>query len=477
MVKRLFSSERHPAIKELPNEIVDEIYAKYISGVEIKSLIEDYGIAVSVSQFFRIFPPAYDGASICRHCGQQMYFSRPSKSSLGHRYNEKRYCSCGHYELRTGSTQRGILNCNCSECSKEALALKQEREKERLEADAKRRRELLDVYRFRKPVSFESLSLREVVCLLAFLSCRATEDLSMILPLSTVGAGSRFSATDSHSLDLLRLLYQKGMLEVDAQHSSLDAFVSEDIGRFYLSSVHWCPNISVGGDETARPLSALWPWLMDFFSHGGWKETWCAEILDLWIELGVEECVQYLEMRIQETRSLQFSAEEKTRTELRLLLQDNSVAQIYSFCFMAVKDASAFLDHVNCKGIKHASNTVPGSLKSIAARYTMKGKEPSSYHRDSRCPRSAMSQTLFDTILRLEDDAGFKFPPVAYWTEALEPRYSNGFGGVSADVVGGKHYLMCLECFSPDVCLRFNSQKQIEMVCPDCGSRTTFEKR
>ncbi len=70
----------------------------------------------------------------------------------------------------------------------------------------------------------------------------------------------------------------------------------------------------------------------------------------------------------------------KKRTELRLLLQDHSVAQIYSFCFMVVKDASAFLDHVKCKGIKHASNTVPGTLKSIAARYATDGWEPFSYH-------------------------------------------------------------------------------------------------
>lgn len=190
----------------------------------------------------------------------------------------------------------------------------------------------------------------------------------------------------------------------------------------------------------------------------------------------MEECVQYLEMRIQETRSLQFSAEEKTRAELRLLLQDYRVTQIYSFCFMAVKDASAFLDHVSCKGVKHASNTVPGSLKSIAARYTTKGKEPFSYHRDSRCPRSAVSRALFDTILHLEDDAGFKFPPVTYWKEVLEPRYSKNLGEAAAGVIGGKHYLMCLDCFSPDVCLRFSSQQQIEMTCPECGARATFVK-
>lgn len=476
MARDIFSLELHPAISRLPTEVVDEIYAKYISGEKVKDLIDGYGLTVSVSQFYRIFPPIYDGVATCRHCGQRMYFFRPSKSSYGQGYNELRYCSCGHCEARTCSTQTRIHHCNCTECRKEASALKQAREKECLEANAKRRSQLLDAYRSRNPLPFESLSLRDVIGLLAFLSCRATEDLSLILPLSTAGAGSRFSATETHSTYLLRLLYQRGILEVDAQHSSLDAFVSEDISRFYLSAVYWHPNVSVGGEQTACPLSELWPWLIDFFTQGGWKETWCAEILDLWMELSVEECVQYLEMRIQETRSLQFSAEEKTRAELRLLLQDYSVAQIYSFCFMAVKDASAFLDHVNCKGIKHASNTVPGSLKSIAARYSMKGKEPSSYHRDSRCPRSALSRALFDTILRLEDDAGFNFPPVTYWKEVLEPRFYNGAREAAAGIVGGKHYLMCLDCLSPDVCLRFNSQQQIEMTCPECGARATFVK-
>lgn len=476
MARDLFPLELHPAISGLSPEVIDEIYEKYISGEKVKSLIDGYGLNVPVSQFYRIFPPVYDGVVTCRHCGQRMYFFRPSKSSYGQSYNEQRYCSCGHREARTGSTQVRLRDCGCSECHKEALALMQKKEKERLEADVKRRSQLLSAYKFSKPVPFESLSLREVIGLLAFLSCRATEDLSMILPLSTAEANSLFSATETHSISLLRSLYKKGVLEVDARNSSLEAFASEDISRFYLSLVHWHPNVSVGGGETACPLSELWPWLTHLFSHGGWNETWGAEILDLWIELSVEECVQYLDMKIKETRSLQFSAEEKTRTELRRLLQDYSVAQIYSFCFMAVKDASAFLDHVNCKGVKHASNTVPGSLKSIAARYTTKGREAFPYHRDSRCPRSAVSRVLFDTILGLGDDVGFKSPPVSYWKEKLGKIYGKDVGDAAAEVVPGKHYLTCLDCFSPDVCVRFNSQQQIEMACPDCGVRTTFEK-
>lgn len=453
--------------------MIDEIYAKYISGSKIKSLIEDYGLVVPVSQFFKIFPPVYDGVTVCRHCGQRMYFFRPSKSSYS-LSSHQRHCSCGHREWRDGVPQRGSLHCDCLECRKATLALNEARERARLEANAKRRYELLAAYQFRAPVSFESLSLREVTALYALLSCRATEDLSLILPLSTPSSGSLFSATGSASTDLLSALYKGGVLDVDAHSSSLDAFAAENPNSFYLSLVCWQPNVSISGDGKRCPLNELWPWLLDFFAYGGWNDKWSADVLGLWIELGVEECVQYLEMRLQTTKSLQFSAEEKTRAELRLLLQDYSVSQIYNFCFIAVRDAAAFLEHEYCKGAKHASNTIPGKLKSIAASYKAKEREIPSYYRDTRCPRSSLSRALFDSILQLDDDVGFKFPSAKYWREELEPKYHQQTSVSEENNAAGKHYLMCIDCLSPDVNLRFNSQRQIEMVCPDCGARSAW---
>lgn len=467
--------EAHPAIKDLPDSIVDEIYAKYIAGEKIKTLIDEYSLTVSTSQFYKIFPPIYDGDSTCRHCKNRMYFFRPSKTSSNLR--EQRYCSCGHYEPRNGIIKTYRDQCSCSGCRTEAAVLNRAREKEKQDAIARRRVELLNAYTPRHPVSFESLSLRDVVGLMALVSCRADENLSFILPLSTNFPGNPYSPTEKYSIDLLRSLFKRGILEVDAQHSSFEAFSAEDINTFYLSSVHWKPNIFLHGENLTCSIETLWPWLLEFFSNGGWLKSWNAEIIDLWTEIGVEECVQYLHMKIQETKSLQFTAEEKTRAELRSLLQSYSVAQIYMFCYMAVKDASAFLDHVDCNGVKHASNTIPGKLKSIAAKYSTKGKEPFSYHRDTRAPRSSVSYILFNTILNLEDDAGFQLSPSIYWEQELKARYCESteeeFGGATS----GKHYLTCLDCTSPDVNLRFNEGMQILMECTDCGSRTTFAKQ
>lgn len=464
----------HPAVKELPTLLVDEIYAKYISGEKIKVLIKDYDLDVSVSQFFKIFPPVYDGDATCRYCGQRMYFFRPSKSSYGTSHLQ-RSCQCGHCEWRSEARVSSPLRCDCAECRKAALALSEEKEKERLAADILFRRKLLSTHSFRTPVRFSSLSLKEVAALFALLNYWAAEDLSMIQPLSRE-IGFPYTANADVSTELLRLLYQNRVIEVDAQNSSLDAFSREDHGPFFLYRVCWQPNIDIRGDGIRCPLNELWPWLLNFFSHGGWEEKWSTEILELWMDLGVEECVQYLEMRLGTTKNLEFSAEEKTRAEFRLLLEEYSVSQIYNFCLIAVKDAASFLEHETCKGAKHASNTIPGKLKSIAAHYKAKEREIPSYHREARCPQSALSRALFHSILCLDGDVGFKCSPLIYWEEQLKTRLQASNSRREENYAGGKHYLMCLDCLSPEVNLRFNSQHQIEMVCPDCGERTLWSQ-
>lgn len=457
-------------MKGLSEHVIDEIYEKYISGKNIDALILQYELPVLAKDFYRIFPPALDRSSVCQHCAKPMYRLRPSRAASKRTSEYERVCMCGHEEHAHRKDTNYKKMCICHGCLKEESAARLAEEKRRQAAGNALRADIARSNGQIAPVSLHSLSLREIASLMALISCRAKEDLSTIFPMAPDLGRGQYCPTQSYAMELVDGLYKKGILVVDPINTPILAFTGQ---KSPLDKAYWLLNAHVSDGERLT-LGQTLKWLTELFSKGAWNTRWTVDILDLWMDIAVEECVQFLQARIDITRHLQFPAQLKTRALFRKLLKDYSVSEIYCLCYMAQEGASAFLGHKRCEGQEHASNSIPWRLSTLAEKYSS-GRKLTPFNRDPNIPRSALSRTLFDTILGTKNDTGFNHCPDQYWHSILrhESRYSHTTEDVTTGA--GKHYVACSACGSPDVNVRFGADcDRLVIACPDCGSRSWY---
>jgi hypothetical protein len=412
------ASKHAAALAHLSSAQVEELYDRYISGESNAALIDAYQLSIPAGMLVQAFPPFVLDMQ-CRHCGVQMLFQRPGKSSLMDNHGHAAYCeACGHMEPMMTLARSFRKHCPCQHCKNEAQEAT--RCAEQTVENAIREQYALDQH---KAVAAGKLSLRQLVALAALFFSRATEKLETIHP-NNAEAGFPMLLTPTLDADIrfLRTLTGAAIIRPDPTRSPSSAFVLGKDGvnyDYYLTKVHYAVLLSLDGLDRAS-LKDVWSEVWRRFKET-WPRGWEDEVLELWLDIALEECVQYLQLQIAEY-GLEFTAGEKTQEILRNLLFDFSVAQIYLFIYRSVKDAAAFYQSSACSGRKHASNTIPGKIKQTADNYRTNRWEVKSFHRDSRAPRSAISQVFFDTVLQLEEDAGFTHPPVTYWNRTLKAR-------------------------------------------------------
>lgn len=443
-------------LSHLSEEAINVLYNRYMGDETVVSLMAELNINAKPSNFIKLFP-LVPTPSLCPHCNASMHLRRPSKSAIKSEfYRAELFCSsCAHQEIPMFN---GLRLCNCEGCVTNRQELANS-------FATTKRDEILKVHKMREPLLIQKMDLRRLVFLVATILARAPEKYDNILPLVNSEYTIPVMPTEDGSSSCLADLYKLGAIAVDAEKSEIEAFVVDDINQFYATRVHWLPNIALENGERAT-MNEAWSGLMKMLSV--WNLNWNESVLGLWQEIALDECLQYLSLQIDQY-NLEFSAEQKTRTVLKELLCQYSVAQIYGFIYYAVKDAAAFYQSRNSNGRRHASNTIPGKIKGRADLCTANLWEARPFHRDNRAPRSTISQYFFDSLLRLEDDAGFMHPPVAYWNGVLKGRL-HASEDQEAEIV-------CPDCSSAGISLRFaGSNKEIMLRCGDCGHEHLYQR-
>jgi hypothetical protein len=181
-------------------------------------------------------------------------------------------------------------------------------------------------------------------------------------------------------------------------------FEGEECKSFNLDKVFWVLPRGGNGVSAQQFIADT----EDLLKTEEWPAGWCEEAYILWKRIALEECLQYLEMVLEEHK-LPFNPGEKTNLMFSHVLEKYSVAQAYNFIWRAAKDAAAFYQRGGVNK-QHAANTVVGAIQRQAERALSEGWEVKAYHRDFRCPQSMISQVLFNTSLQI-GDIGFTQPP------------------------------------------------------------------
>jgi|ERR1041384_4122278 hypothetical protein len=262
----------------------------------------------------------------------------------------------------------------------------------------------------RTPIDLSQLTFEHAIYLLSLVRIAASEDFTHIMPLHLTVA--RLAPTENFTYDVIRQLFQHKLIYISSK-SSIDAFVFEngDIERFYLDRVSWDLPISSKSQNSQGLIEEL----EAVFRNGNWPESWRNEWRALWKKIALQECLQYLEVGLNE-HDLSLNPGEKTYLVLNGALEQYSVAQIYNMIWRAVRDAAAFYVRERVSK-QHAANTVIGSIQRQADRAKAEGWDLKPYRRDFRCPQSMISQVLFDTALQI-GERGFNSPPGALSEDA-----------------------------------------------------------
>ena len=139
-----------------------------------------------------------------------------------------------------------------------------------------------------------------------------------------------------------------------------------------------------------------------------YSADYADEALELWKEIAVAECIEYLQYQLDKV-NFEFTPGEKTYKTFEIILNDFSVSQIYGIIWRSVADASKlYLE----KGIskKHAANSVIGACERYAERAKINGWDLTQYNRIKDIPQSTLSLFYFNRVLRI-GDMGFRVPP------------------------------------------------------------------
>ena len=255
------------------------------------------------------------------------------------------------------------------------------------------------------PVDLSQLTFAHAIYLLSLVRLAASEDFSHIIPLRLTTES--LAPTENFTYEVIRQLFQHKLIYISPQ-SPIGAFVFEnsDIERFYLDKVSWELPIS----SKSQTSHGLIEELETVFRDEDWPESWRNEWRALWKKIALQECLQYLEVGLNE-HGLSLNPGEKTYLVLNGALEQYSVAQVYNMIWRAVRDAAAFYLRERVPK-QHAANTVIGSIQRQADRAKAEGWDLKPYRRDFRCPQSMISRVLFDTALQI-GERGFNSPPGA----------------------------------------------------------------
>tara|TARA_Y100001954_G_C15807807_1_gene603584 strand:+ start:273 stop:1439 length:1167 start_codon:yes stop_codon:yes gene_type:complete len=365
--------ELNPKIAHLSKEEIEELIKRYYSGEKIKDLIESFQISCHSSQLIKLFPKKQLSEN-CEYCGTALVKDWTSRGySWG---TNDAYCpSCKH-----------SLNehCRCKNCQDKRKRLREEKEKEE--------REFLTHFlnsQKSKSVDFSTLSLKEKIYLGAFLREGISEDFKIICPIGRFE--NSLAPTSDLSFEIIDSLKTKGIISISpiSSYSSFEK-INPETGNFtyYFNQVYWELNLHEDGKEQIDLINTL---INPDFNLSS------EEAYDFWIEIALNEALEYLEYNVGNALGIEFSAGKKTMLVLRDLLNNFSVSQIFAILYNSTNKAARFYLERNVSR-NHAANSIITNAHNYAERALNENWNINKYRRLHELPESALSKFFFERI-------------------------------------------------------------------------------
>lgn len=426
----------HQYNSDLSHMSPSEIEAFYISYLTEKAtdLVKIYNLSPKLSSRLHSLFPEELAHKQCEYCSGDLYAPRLRKSEIENNqlFRIGKCEECGHKHSLTSDLEDfsdSEFNCNCPTCKENRkIIAKIERdnaaakEKEEREKNSKRLWDAFDAdvaYRYLPfTENSESYHLADIAMLMALLFSRWTnkEGGNSNDYISSIESASTFVyACDSDITNHpLSTCIKKHLIRFDLSRCYFDYFKLSDNNpiTYYPFKIPFQTNF-INEDGETLTNKQVYEWLSRKFSDGYLYSDWKDQLLDVWISLGVAECIEYAKSKAEEY-NFRFEYESKVSEIIRDLLHHHSVSECFYFISTAYWNAAAFVQSNKATCRKHAENTVPGKIISLANSGKTKY-----WDRPQSLPRSAFSLMLFDVILNAKNDAGFYLCPEENYQDLL----------------------------------------------------------
>jgi hypothetical protein len=378
------STQYQGKLSHLSQEQIEELMQRYYDGEKNDHLIKEYNIDIRTGLLVKTFPMLIHDDMPCPYCDIPMVSYRESKSSYAFD-SPKTFCQeCKHKNYGP--------YCNCENCKK----LKEEREEMDRQKEAKlndaKRQILLESYEYENsmPISIRELTIKDKLYLCALLRTGLSEDLININPLSSVKVN--LAPTQKYKMNIISYLKGKFIITLSPS-TSLHNIVIEnnEIQSYDPLDVTLKLNVS----------KKQYDEIVQYLLHLNIDEEIDNEIkLELWNEIGLFECLEFLYVKMNEYNLPSEYVGDKTISAIKESLKDFSISQNFNFIWRAVRNAAAFYQK-NSVSKKHAVNTISGSIirsyeKAKAENWEIKG-----YGRDYTHPQTIISEVFFNNILKI----------------------------------------------------------------------------
>lgn len=385
-----------PQLSHLSADDLRELVELYYGNdFTVTELLEIFEISAPASQLVALFPPYEDLKLLCPYCKIPMLRKWVSRASSGKgRLTSDSYCSqCGHQDF--GSENRW-QHCNCQYCLQNA----------QLQVKRKNTLEWEKIYRvfgrerrFNFSGDIMEIDLRTVIYLLAMERQSVSGEIGIFSPQDE--AETLCTPDYNFTFDIIKHLTKSEHMHVDpcSQRKAFD--VDESI-YYYLGYAQYYADLGLSLQETKASLRAL----EATFRNKTWSHRWCSEwrevIRDVWRELSIGECLQYL-IEIGRERDFDMPHGDKTRAVLSDALVDHPISVVYASIWSAVVRASDYYQSSNVSK-KQAANSVIGNIQRNIEKLRLGVWEKKSYGRYKKCRQSALYDVLFNLILQIGDD-------------------------------------------------------------------------
>ena len=381
-------NEYQNKLLHLATEEIEELMKRYYNGEKNNILIEEYAIDVRSTLLIKTFPIKIYNDKLCQFCNIPMVSYRESKSSYSH---EAIFCrKCNH-----------LLNdsyCKCEVCIK--IRIEEQKDRERIENQIilKQREVLMTEYleRSENAIDIEQLSLKGKLYISALLRTALSEDLINIQPLSS--RILTLAPIDRYKMNIIAYLKNENIILL-APNTLLDSVVIEnnEVIEYYPLKVTFRANLN----ESADIKNLLY--LKDNDDIGEKLR------LELWHEIGLYECLEFLYARLDEYSLPTDHIGEKTNLAIKEALKSFSISQVYNFIWRATTNVAAFSQKNNISK-KHAVNTIAGAIIKSSERALAEEWDVKKYGRNYDYPQTVISEVFFNNILKI-GDKGFDSVP------------------------------------------------------------------
>lgn len=398
-------NKTHENLDHLNKEEVEVFYEDYLN-LKASDIVKKYNLADKLSKRLHAIIPKRITSLNCEKCGKVLYADWLTKSEVNDFSSNHSKCSCGHINVISDELDSfiidGNIQCDCKYCKSN------EKINKKIILEEKLGRPSI-------PLPFtdtnNTVSLSDISYLMGLIYARWKEDESFINPPRSNGIKiyPDIPSNEDVKNPLLKCL-RNDVLLIDLENSDLDLINILENGsvNYFYTQVHLIPNLKKDDDFELASVKEVFEWLSRKFTDGYWQSDWSDELKDVWIDLGVCECIEYAKIKSNEYK-FHFDEEQKFTELIRGILNNHSISECFYFISSAYWSAAAFLQSDKCKGYNHAKNTILNKIISLSD-----ANETKQWDWPNVMERSAFRIMLFNIMLNSKGDEAFYMKPSDY---------------------------------------------------------------